>query len=57
MRSALVSLLDYTVANIIIANPYTDLSPEGYLIIQIPEDSEITFGWIYNPDTGTFTNA
>jgi len=55
-RCALVQNSDETVINIIIADPAVDPAPEGCTIIGIPDDSPVSFGWIYDPATGTFTD-
>jgi len=55
-RCALVQNSDETVINIIIADPLVDPAPEGCTIVGLPEDSPVSFGWIYNPDTGEFTD-
>jgi hypothetical protein len=40
----------------IVADPAVDPAPEGYTIVGLPEGSPVTFGWIYNPTDGTFTD-
>lgn len=48
MRSAVVKVSTGIVENIIIANPQTDPAPEGYILVALPDDSQVSFGWIYN---------
>jgi hypothetical protein len=56
MVSAVVQNNDETVINIIVADPAIDPAPEGCTLIALPEGSPVTFGWIYNPSNGTFTD-
>jgi hypothetical protein len=53
---ALVQNSNETVVNMIVADPAVDPAPEGYTIVGLPEGSPVTFGWIYNPTDGTFTD-
>ena len=55
MRCALVQNSDNTVINIIMADPTVDPAPEGFTIVGLPDGSPVTFGWIYNPQDGTFS--
>jgi hypothetical protein len=55
MRCALVQNSDNTVINLIVADPSIDPAPEGCTLVGIPDDSPVTFGWIYDPATGTFS--
>ena len=52
---ALVQTSDNIVINVIVADPSVDPAPEGCTIVGIPDDSPVTFGWIYNPQDGTFS--
>jgi hypothetical protein len=54
-RCAYIQTVNYVVINITIGNPITDIPPDGFLIVGIPDDSPVTFGWIYDPVTGQFT--
>ena len=56
MNCALVQNNDETVINMIVADPSTDPNPEGCTIVALPEGSPVTFGWIYEPATGQFTD-
>lgn len=56
MRCVLVNSITNIVENIIIADPSIDPAPTGFVIIQIPDDSPVTFGWVYNPNSGTFAD-
>lgn len=53
---ALVQTVDNVVINIIVADPSVDPAPDGCTIVGLPSDSPVTFGWIYNPADGTFTD-
>ena len=53
---ALVDSATNIVVNIIVADPAVDPAPEGCTIIGIPDDSPVSFGWIYDPATGQFTD-
>lgn len=55
-RCALVNSTTSIVENIIIADPAVDPAPDGYVIIGLLTDSMVSFGWIYDPATQTFTN-
>ena len=53
---ALVQNSNNTVINIIVADPAVDPAPEGCTIVGLPADSPVTFGWLYDPATGQFTD-
>lgn len=55
MRAAVVSLTDYIVVNIIVADASKDPAPDGCILVDVT-DIQCDIGWIYDPDTGTFTN-
>jgi hypothetical protein len=55
MNSAVVQNSNETVINLIVADPSIDPAPEGCLLVGLPSDSPVTFGWIYNPSNGTFS--
>jgi len=48
-RCAVVQNSDNTVANIIVADPAVDPAPEGCTLVALPDDSPVSFGWIYDP--------
>jgi len=56
MRCALVQNLNNTVINLIVADPSTDPAHEGTTIIGLPDDSPVSFNWIYDPVTRQFTD-
>jgi len=56
MKCALVQNSDNTVINLIMADPSVDPTPEGTTIVGLPDDSPVSFGWIYDPATGQFTD-
>lgn len=56
MNSAVVQLSDNIVINVIVADPSVDPSPEGCLLVGLPDGSPVTFGWIYDPATGQFSD-
>lgn len=53
---ALVQSSDNVVVNMIVADPTVDPAPEGHVIVALPADSPVSFGWVRNPADGTFTN-
>jgi hypothetical protein len=53
---AVVQNSDETVINIIVADPSIDPAPEGCTLVALPDNSSVTFGWIYDPATGQFTD-
>lgn len=55
-RCALVQNSDNTVINIIVADPKEDPAPEGCILVGLPDDSSVSFGWLYDPATGQFTD-
>jgi hypothetical protein len=55
-RCALVQNSDNTVINIIMADPSVDPAPAGCTLVGLPDDSPVSFGWIYDPATGQFTD-
>jgi hypothetical protein len=56
MNSAVVQNSNETVINVIVADPSVDPAPEGCTLVALPEGSPVTFGWIYDPITGQFTD-
>jgi len=56
MRCALVNSTTNIVENLIVADPSVDPTPDGYLLVGIPDDSPVAVGWIYNLVTQTFTD-
>ena len=54
-QCALVNASTNIVENIIIADPAVDPAPNGYILISVA-GTEVAMGWIYDPNTGTFTN-
>jgi hypothetical protein len=56
MRSALIDSSTNVVINVIVADPAVDPAPEGYFLINLPEDSMVAIGWVYDPATGLFSN-
>jgi len=55
MRCALVDSSNMVV-NIIMADPVIDPAPEGCSLVGLPDNSLVSFGWIYDPTTGQFTD-
>lgn len=55
MRCALVNSLSFVVENLIEADPQVDPAPPGYWIIGIGDESPVSFGWIYDANTQTFS--
>jgi hypothetical protein len=51
---ALIQNSDNIVINMIVADPTVDPAPEGCTLIALPDDSLVTFGWIYSPSTQQF---
>lgn len=54
MRCALINQGTNIVENVIVADPSTDPSPIGYIIVGLPEGSDVFIGWVYDPATGQF---
>jgi hypothetical protein len=44
------------VINVIVADPSVDPAPEGCILVGLPDGSSVTFGWVYDPATGQFSN-
>lgn len=55
MRAAIVDILTNIVVNIVVADAAIDLAPDGTLLIDVT-DVFCDIGWVYDPDTGNFTN-
>lgn len=55
MRSALINEVTLIVENIIVADPSVDPAPSGYLLVDVSNE-KVEIGWIYDPNTGTFSN-
>lgn len=47
MRSALVKVSTGIVENVIVANPQVDPAPEGYILVALSDDSQVSIGWVY----------
>jgi hypothetical protein len=56
MRCAVVQTSDNIVVNLIMADPSVDPAPEGTTLVGLPDNSLVSMGWIYAPDTGQFTD-
>lgn len=56
MRCAIVQSSNNIVVNLIMADPSVDPAPEGTILVGLPDDSPVTFDWIYDPATGQFTD-
>ena len=55
MRAAVIDLQTNVVDNIIVADAKVDPAPEGFFLIDVT-DVFCGIGWIYDPQTGEFTN-
>lgn len=55
MRAAVVDLSTNIVVNIIIADASKDPAPIGCILVDVT-NTQCDIGWIYDPQTGTFTN-
>ena len=55
MRCAFLNEENNIVENVIVADASVDPAPNGFYLINLPEDSLVTFGWKYNKSTGEFT--
>ena len=55
MRAAVIDPQTNIVANIIVADAKVDLPPEGYFLVDVT-DIPCGIGWIYDPQTGSFTD-
>lgn len=53
---AVVDTATNIVTNIIVADPAVDPAPEGCILVGLSDDSPVSFGWIYDPATGLFTD-
>jgi hypothetical protein len=51
MRCAVVDSSNIVV-NIIVADPAIDPAPEGCILVGLPDDSPVSFGWLYDPAIG-----
>jgi len=56
MRCAVVQNSDNIVVNLIMADPSVDPASEGTTLVGLPDDSPVSFDWIYDPATGQFTD-
>ncbi len=55
MRCACINEYTNIVENLIVANAKIDSPPNGFYLIQIPEDSPVQIGWTYDRISGDFT--
>lgn len=54
MIAAVVETTTYIVINMIVADAYKDDPPLGCILVDAT-DRECEIGWIYDPDTNTFS--
>jgi hypothetical protein len=55
MRAAVIDLQTNIVANVIVADAIFDPAPEGFFLVDVT-NVFCGIGWIYDPQTGEFTN-
>lgn len=53
-RCAVVQYSDNLVVNIVICSP-SDEPPDGCFLVDIDLEPWVDIGWIYDPETGTFS--
>lgn len=56
MNCAVVSQETMIVVNIIVADPVLDRPPSGCILVGLTPDTPCDIGWIYDPETNTFSN-
>ena len=56
MNSAVVSQDTLIVINIIVADPAIDPPPSGCVLIALTDGEPCDIGWLYDPDTNTFSD-
>lgn len=54
MKAAVVEIATNIVVNIIVADPNVDPPPEGCILVDCT-DTPCDIGWVYDPQTGTFS--
>lgn len=55
MRAAVVNITTNIVENVIVADATKDPAYEGTILVNLPDGSPVSFGWIYNPADQTFS--
>ena len=55
MNAALINQTTNIVEDTIVADAAVDTAPAGYILVNLPDDSSVTIGWIYNPADGSLT--
>jgi hypothetical protein len=55
ITSALVDAETLIVVNVIVADPAVDPAPPGYLLIGLQPGQDCQAGYVYAPDTNTFS--
>lgn len=48
MRAALIDNSTNIVENVIVADPSVDPAPDGHYMIALPDDSQVSIGWLYD---------
>ncbi len=53
---AVVDSATNIVVNVILADANVDAAPSGCFLVNLPDDTPISIGWLYDPATQTFTD-
>jgi hypothetical protein len=55
MQAAMIDINTNTVIGIIMADAEIDPAPKSTYLINLPDDSRVTFDWVYDLTTQQFT--
>lgn len=56
MRAAVVDQTSNIVTNIIVADASVDRAPDGFVLVNLPDDSPVGGGWVFDPNTASFSD-
>ena len=56
MRAAVVDQTSNLVTNLIVADASVDRAPDGFVLVNLPEDSQVGIGWVFDPITASFSD-
>ena len=56
MRAAVVDQTSNLVTNLIVADASVDRAPDGFVLVNLEDDSPVGVGWVFDPITVSFSD-
>lgn len=56
MRAAVVDQTSNLVTNLIVADANVDRAPDGFLLVNLEDDSQVGIGWVFDQLTASFSD-